>query len=269
MPVRLSPSENLAAARTRLGRPLVGLWVSSGNPIAAEICAGAGFDWLFFDAEHSPNDVVTLLGQLQTAAAYPVVSVARPPVNDTALIKQFLETGVTTLVIPMVDTVEQAQAAARAAMYPPQGVRGVGASLARSGRWNRIPNYLQNANDSINLIVQIESVTAVENMEAIVAVDGIDGIYVGPSDLAASMGMIGQQNDPRVDAVVLRAIEVAHAAGKLLGVNAFAEEAAKRYMAAGADFVSVGADVLLLAGATEALAEKYLGGSGEALPSGY
>lgn len=268
MPVHLSPSENLAQARARLGRPLIGLWVCSGNPLIAEISAGAGFDWLFFDAEHSPNDIATLLPQLQAAAAYPVVSVARPPVNDTALIKQFLDTGVTTLIVPMVHTAEQAQTAAQAVAYPPVGVRGVGSALARSGRWNRIPGYLANARDSITLIVQIESVEALENLEAIVATEGVDGIYVGPSDLGATMGLIGQQNDPRIEEAVLRAIAAGRAAGKLVGVNAFAEDAAKRYLAAGADFVSVGADVTVLARGTEALAAKYFS-DGPALSAGY
>lgn len=270
MPVRLTPDESLASARARLGRPLIGVWVCSGSPLVTEICAGAGFDWLFFDAEHSPNDIATLLPQLQVAAAYPVVSVARPPINDAAIIKQFLDTGVTTLIVPMVDTAEQAEAAARAVRYPPLGVRGVGSALARSGRWNRVPNYLQTANESLTLVVQIESVAAVENLEAIAAVDGVDALFVGPSDLSASMGLIGQQNDPRIEEAVLRAIEVGHAAGKLVGVNAFAEPAARRYLEAGADFVSVGADVTILARGTEALADTFRDDGGQApLSAGY
>nr|NLD40284.1 2-dehydro-3-deoxyglucarate aldolase [Actinomycetales bacterium] len=233
------------------------MWVCSGSTLVTEICAGAGFDWLFFDAEHSPNDIATLVPQLQVAAAYPVISVARPPVNDTAVIKQFLDTGVTTLIIPMVDTREQAESAVRAVRYPPHGVRGVGSALARSGRWNRIPNYLATANESLTLVVQIESVLAVENLAAIAAVEGVDALFVGPSDLSASMGLIGQPNDPRIEEAVLRAIEVGHAAGKLVGVNAFAEATARRYLAAGADFVSVGADVTILARGTEALANSF------------
>ncbi|MDO5494445.1 MAG: aldolase/citrate lyase family protein [bacterium] len=270
MPVRLSPDESLAAARERLGRPLIGIWVCSGSPLVAEICAGSGADWLFFDAEHSPNDVVTLLPQLQAAAGYPVVSVARPPLNDTAVIKQFLDTGVTTLIVPMVDTAEQAEAAARAVAYPPAGVRGVGSALARSGRWNRVPDYLPNARESLTLVVQIESVTAVENLEAIAAVEGVDALFVGPSDLAASMGLIGQQNDPRIEEAVLRAIEVGHAHGKLVGVNAFAQASAKRYLEAGADFISVGADVSILARGTEALVDAFSpDDGGSPLAAGY
>lgn len=269
MPVRLSPDTSLAAAHKERGRPLIGVWVCSGSTLITEICAGAGFDWIFFDAEHSPNDIATLIPQLQVAAAYPVVSVVRPPINDTAVIKQFLDTGATTLIVPMVDTAEQAEAAARAVSYPPHGVRGVGSALARSGRWNRIPGYLPNARESITLVVQIESVLALENIEEIAAVEGVDALFVGPSDLAASMGLIGKQTDSRIDEAVFRAIEVGHAAGKLVGVNAFAEDAARRYLEAGADFVSVGADVTILARGTEALVDTFSEGDGEAISAGY
>lgn len=269
MPIRLTSDPTLRHARAEKGRALVGMWVCSGSTLVTEIAAGAGFDWLFFDAEHSPNTIATLLPQLQVAAAYPVVSVARPPVNDTALIKQFLDTGVTTLIIPMVDTAEQAEAAARAVAYPPEGVRGVGSALARSGRWNRIPGYLPNARETLTLIVQIESALAVENLEEIAAVEGVDGLFVGPSDLAASMGLIGKQGDPRVEEAVLKAIEVGHAHGKLVGVNAFDHATAKRYIEASIDFVSVGADVTLLARGSEALADTFLGGEVGPLSAGY
>lgn len=269
MPIRLKPDTTLRDAHAEKGRALIGVWVCSGSTLVTEICAGAGFDWIFFDAEHSPNTITTLLPQLQVAAAYPVVSVARPPVNDTAVIKQFLDTGVTSLIVPMVDTAEQAESAARAVAYPPEGVRGVGSALARSGRWNRIEGYLPNARETITLIVQIESALAVENLEEIAAVDGVDALYVGPSDLAASMGLIGKQGDPRIDEAVLKTIEVGHAHGKLVGVNAFNPAAAQRYIDAGVDFVSVGADVTLLARGSEALADRFLGGEGGPLSAGY
>ena len=152
-----------------------------------------------------------------------------------------------------------AEAAVRAMHYPPRGVRGVGSALARSARWNRIPDYLDRAADLVTLVVQVESAAAVEEARQIAAVDGIDGIFIGPSDLAASMGLIGRQDHPDVVAAVKTVIDQVKAAGKFVGVNAFAADRARDYVAAGADFVNVGADVALLARATETLADTWCG----------
>ena len=258
MPLRMTFREALAAA----DRPLFGMWVNSASPLVAEIAAGSGLDWVLIDAEHGPNDVPTVLAQLQAVAAYPVTAVVRVPIGETATIKQYLDLGAQNLLIPMCDSAEQAVQLVRAMRYPPQGVRGVGSSLARAARWNRVDGYLADADGHVSLTVQIESATAVANVEQIVAVDGVDAIFLGPADLAASMGVLGDQGHPDVVAAVERCLAVARAAGKRAGVNAFVPEMADRYLAAGADFVCVGADVTLLARGSEALAARYIAGDG-------
>nr|WP_234407428.1 aldolase/citrate lyase family protein [Microterricola viridarii] len=245
----------MLAAETR---PQIGLWVCSGSPLVAEICAGSGVDWLLIDAEHSPNGLESVLAQLQAVAPYPVAPLVRAPIGDTVLIKQLLDLGAKNLLVPMVNSAAQAEELVRAMRYPPLGVRGVGSALARSARWNRIDGYLDRANELVSLFVQIETAAAVENVAAIAAVDGVDGLFIGPSDLAASMGVLGQQEHPDVVAAVEHCIRVATELGKPVGVNAFAPATADRYLAAGADFVSVGADVALLARSSEALAARYI-----------
>lgn len=269
MSFRVEPDPSLKDALKDADHSLAGIWVCSASPLIAEICAGAGFDWLFIDAEHSPNDLQNILAQLQAVRSYPVVPVVRPAVNDPVLIKQFLDLGVQSLIIPMVNDAQQAAAAVAACQYPPKGVRGVGSALARSARWNRIPEYLTRADETITIMVQIEAAEAVANVEQIVATDGVDGIFIGPSDLAASMGVIGQQGHPDVVAAVIRSINAAKAAGKYAGVNAFDQASARKYMDAGADYVGVGADVALLARATEALAASFSSAAHGAAPDSY
>jgi 4-hydroxy-2-oxoheptanedioate aldolase len=259
----VTPEAGFSAALAAAGRPLAGMWVCSGSPLVAELCAGSGLDWLLIDAEHSPNGLESLLAQLQAVHGYPVLPVLRPPVLDPVLIKQYLDLGAQTLLIPMIDTPELAELAVRSAHYPPQGIRGVGSALARASRWNRVDGYLQTAGDAVSIIVQIESREAVENIEQIVAVPGLAGVFLGPADLAASMGVLGQQEHPDVIAAVEHCIAVARAHGVSAGVNAFAEPLARRYLEAGASFVLVGADVSLLARGSEALAARYIGDSGD------
>ena len=265
MPIHLELPPTLADRIEAEDRPLIGLWACAGSAITAEIVAGSGCDWVLIDAEHSPNGLESLLAQLHAVAAYPAAPVVRPPYGDTVIIKQVLDIGAQNLLIPMVDTAEQAADIVRAVRYPQGGVRGVGSSLARSSRWNRVEGYLGRADETISLTVQIESATAVANVDAIAAVDGVDALFVGPADLAASMGYLGQQNHPEVVAGVLRAIEAGKATGKPVGVNAFVQGDAERYLAAGAKFVAVGADVAILARQTEALVESFatLTGGGE------
>lgn len=269
MPFRVEPDPSLKDALKDADHSLAGIWVCSASPLVAEICAGAGFDWLFIDGEHSPNDLQNILAQLQAVRSYPVVPVVRPAVNDPVTIKQFLDLGVQSLIIPMVNDAEQAAAAVAACQYPPKGVRGVGSALARSARWNRIPDYLTRADETITIMVQIEADEAVRNVEEIVATEGVDGIFIGPSDLAASMGVIGQQGHPDVVAAVIKSINAAKTAGKYAGVNAFDQKSAREYMAAGADYVGVGADVALLARATEALAANFSSEAQGATPDSY
>jgi 4-hydroxy-2-oxoheptanedioate aldolase len=266
MPVRMKLPPTLSERLAASHRPLVGMWVCSGSALNAEIAAGSGLDIVLVDAEHSPNGPESILAQLQAVAAYPVAPLVRPPFGDTVIIKQYLDIGVQNLLVPMVDSAEQAAELVRAVRYPPAGVRGVGSALARSSRWNRVPGYLADASASISLFVQIESRAAVERVAEIAAVDGVDGILVGPADLAASMGRLGEQDHPEVVDAVLHSIRAAAELGKPAGVNAFAPDAADRYLAAGAAFVLVGADVALLARASEALADRFIGGRSGTMP---
>lgn len=260
MSFRLNPTfrEALDAA----DRPLVGMWVCSGSPIIAEICAGSGLDWLLIDAEHTPNSLETLLAQLHAVNGYPVIPVLRPPTDDKALLKRYLDMGPQNIIVPMVDTAEQAAEIARAISYPMDGGRGVGSALSRASRWNRVSDYLDIARSTLSLIVQIETAEAVRNVEAIVATPGVDGIFIGPSDLAASMGLLGQQEHPDVIAAVERCITAAKTAGAKVGVNAFAPARARAYLDAKVDFILVGADVHLLARGSEMLATDFIQGRG-------
>lgn len=254
--------------------PVVGMFVASGDPTAAEICAGAGFDYLLLDAEHGPFYLEGLISQLRAIAAYPSLSVVRVPRNDAAIIKQVLDAGATSIMVPMVHTVEDARAAAAAMKYPQpggtgasgsavEGVRGVGSALARSARWGRVPQYLTRAHEIVSLIVQAESAEAVSNADKIAAVDGVDAVFLGPSDLAASMGYLGQQTHPEVVGAVKEVISKVRDAGKIVGVNAFDPNQARDYLDAGAHFVNVGADVSILARGTENLANEFMPNKGD------
>lgn len=256
MPLRLDASfrERIAGA----DRALIGMWACAGSPLVTEVAAGSGLDWLLIDMEHSANSLESVLIQLQVAAAYPIAPVVRVPSNDVVAIKQVLDLGAQNVLVPMVSSAEEARAAVRAVRYPPEGVRGVGSALARSARWNRVDGYLHDSARHISLTVQIETAAAVDRAAEIAAVDGVDAVFVGPSDLSASMGLLGQQTHPDVLAAVGRVFTAVEAAGKPVGVNAFDPAAADAYIAQGAGFVAVGADVALLARASEALAARFI-----------
>lgn len=258
MSFRVTASPTFRDALAASDRPQMGMWVCSGSALVAEICAGSGLDWLLIDTEHSPNGLESTLSQLQAVAAYPIVPLVRVPVGDRVIVKQLLDLGAQNLLIPMVDDAEHAREMVASVRYPPHGVRGVGSALARAARWNRIDDYLANADSTISLFVQIETALAVENVASIAAVDGVDGLFIGPSDLAASMGLLGQQDHPDVVAAVEHCIRTIVALGKPVGVNAFAPATAEHYLAAGANFVLVGADVAILARSSEALAQTYI-----------
>ncbi|MFJ6653097.1 HpcH/HpaI aldolase/citrate lyase family protein [Microbacterium sp. NPDC091313] len=255
MPFRLSPTfrERLAAA----SGPLAGMWVCSGSPLVAEICAGSGVDWVLVDMEHSPNGLEAVLAQLQAIAAYPATPMVRVPIGDTVTLKQVLDLGAQNMLVPMVSSAEQARELVAAVRYPPRGVRGVGSALARSGRWSRVDDYLAHGDEHVSLFVQVETIAAVDAAGEIAAVEGVDGVFVGPSDLAASMGLLGQQTHPDVVAAVRRAFDAVRATGTPVGVNAFDPDAAQTYVDAGASFLLVGADVTLLARGSEALAARW------------
>ncbi|MFE4963791.1 aldolase/citrate lyase family protein [Streptomyces sp. NPDC056660] len=252
-----APDNGGFATRLASDRPQIGMWVASGSPYVAEICAGGGLDWLLIDTEHAPNDLRTVLAQLQAVAAYPVEPVVRATAADPVLIKQLLDIGVRNLLVPMVDSAEEAEAVVRATRYPPGGIRGVGSAFARASRWNRVPGYLQDADDGITVLVQAESARAIDNLEKIAAVDGVDGVFIGPADLAASLGHLGNPDHPDVLSRIEPGIAAITRQGKAAGINAFAEPAARRYLRLGCAFVLVGADVTLLARGSEALAARY------------
>lgn len=239
------------------GRPQLGLWLALANTYSAEICAGAGFDWLLLDGEHAPNDVRSLLGQLQAISGSSSQVVVRPPMDASWHIKQLLDIGAQTLLIPMVENAEQAQALVRAVRYPPQGIRGVGAALARASAFNRTTDYLHTANQQICLLLQIESRAGIENLEAIAAIDGVDGVFIGPADLAADMGFLGNPGAPEVQEVVEAGLTRIISQGKAAGILSADPALVSRYLQLGATFVAVGSDVGLLVNASTVLAEKF------------
>lgn len=240
-------------------RARIGLWLGLANPYSTELCAGAGFDWLLIDSEHAPNDLRLVLGQLQAIAAYPSQPVVRPVVGDVNLIKQLLDIGAQNLLIPMVETAEQARQLVRATRYPPAGIRGVGSSLARASRFNRIPGYLHEANAEVCLLLQIETLEGVRNLREIAAVEGVDGVFIGPSDLCAALGHLGNPAHPEVQAVIEEAIGVILAAGKAPGILMADQTLAHRYIELGCRFVAVGTDVTILMRGTDALRQAYVG----------
>ncbi len=267
MQTPINPFKQALAAK----RPQIGLWVGMGSAYTAEICAGAGFDWLLVDAEHTPNDLQTLVAQAQAIAAYPGThAIARVPMGHgrvgQSLIKQYLDIGYQTLLVPMVDTAQQAAEIVRSMRYPPQGVRGVAG--ARASRWGRYPNYAKEANAQVCLLVQAETRQAIDNLDAILAVEGVDGVFIGPADLSASLGHVGNPGHPEVQAVIESAITRIAAAGKAPGILTSDEALARRYLALGATFVAVGLDTQILARGTSALAATYKGLPGGAPAKG-
>jgi 4-hydroxy-2-oxoheptanedioate aldolase len=238
--------------------PQFGMWIATGSPYIADVVAGSGIDWVLLDQEHAPNDIASTLAQLKVLAGYPDVEVVvRPPAADPVAIKRLLDIGAVNIMVPMIETPGQAAAAVAATRYPPAGIRGVGSALARASRWNRISDYLVTADDAVSVTVQVETVAALTGLDEICAVPGVDGVFIGPADLAASMGKLGQPEHPDVVTTIEKALAVIAATGKGVGVNAFNETIARRYLAAGATFVLVGADVSLLARGAEQLAAKY------------
>ena len=246
--------QNAFKAALQAGRPQIGLWLGLTSSYSAELLAGAGFDWLLIDGEHAPNSVQTVLTQLQAIAPYPSQPVVRPSWNDPVQIKQLLDVGAQTLLVPMVQNADEARQAVRATRYPPAGIR----ALARASRWNRIPDYLQQANDAMCVLVQIETREALKNLPQILDVDGVDGVFIGPADLSADMGFAGNPQHPEVQAAIEQAIAQIRAAGKAPGILMANEQLAKRYLELGALFVAVGVDTTLLARGAEALAARFI-----------
>ena len=239
------------------GKAQIGFWQALATPYTCEICAGAGFDWLLIDAEHGPNDLPLVLSQLQAAATGTAEPVVRLPAADAVLVKQYLDIGARTLLIPMVETAEEAEAMVRATRYPPNGVRGVGSAIGRASRWNRDADYLKTAEADLCLLVQVECRRALDNLEAIASVDGVDGVFIGPSDLAADLGHLGNPAHPEVQAAITGAISRLKALRTPSGMLIADEAWARSYLEQGASFVAVGTDVTVLARGVEGLAGRF------------
>lgn len=241
----------------KFGPAQIGLWLGLANAYSAELLAGAGFDWLLIDAEHAPNELQTILAQLQAIAPYPVTPIVRPAWPDHVRIKQLLDLGAQTILAPMVETGQQAADVVSATRYPPQGIRGVGSALARASQFNRTEQYLQTANNEICVLIQIETPKGVENLDDILAVEGVDGVFIGPSDLSASMGHIGNPAHPDVQQVIEESIAKIVAADRAAGILIADQSLAQKYIELGAKFVAVGTDTGLLMKSSAELASRF------------
>ncbi len=250
------PFPNSLRRDLRAGKTLIGCWASLASPITTEVLGVAGFDWVLLDGEHSPNDVTTFIPQLMALKDSASAPVVRPSSNDAVEIKRLLDAGFYNFLVPFVESADDARRAVAATRYPPQGIRGVSVSQ-RSNRYGAVKDYLQHINEQIAVIVQIESQDGLHAVREIAAVDGVDAVFVGPSDLAAAMGHLGNSAHPEVQAAIASVFEQVQAAGKPLGILAPVEADARRYMAMGASFVAVGSDLGVFRSGTQALIDRY------------
>ncbi|WP_374392748.1 aldolase/citrate lyase family protein [Tabrizicola sp.] len=249
---------NRLKLRLAAGETVYGCWVGMADPYAAEMAATCGFDWLLIDGEHAPNDLRSTMAQLAVVEPSPSLPVVRLRDDDPARIKQALDAGAQSLLIPIIETAEQAEQALRATRYPPEGIRGVGSSLARASRFSSVPDYLTTANDQICLILQVESRAGLAALDDILALPGIDCVFIGPADLAADMGHLGNAAHPEVRAAVLDAISRIAASGKAAGMLSTEDGFINDCVQAGARFVGVGIDVLAYVGALRARARQFI-----------
>ena len=248
--------QNVFKRALRAGKPQIGLWSSLSSNYTVEVIAGAGFDWILLDTEHSPNDLENLLTQLQAAAPYATHPVVRVPWNDMVTIKRVLDIGAQSLLVPYVSTRKEAESAVSFTRYPPAGVRGV-AGTTRATRFGRVPEYAKRAHEEICVLVQVETQAALDDLEAICAVEGVDGVFIGPADLHASLGYPGEVANPKVKPLIDEAVRRIRKAGKAPGILTPNEADARHWLQCGALFVAVGADVGILARGAEALAAKF------------
>src|SRR5436190_7769552 len=235
------------------GRPQIGLWASLCSNIATEVLAGAGFDWILIDTEHAPNELPIVFSQLQALVGGTASPVVRPAWNDMVLMKRLLDIGVQNFLVPYVQTPEEARAAVAATRYPPQGIRGV-AVTHRANQYGRVKDYYKRANEEICVIVQIETALALKNIEAIAAVEGVDALFIGPSDLAAALGHLGETGHPEVRAAIAEGFKRIRKSGKAPGILAPIEADARHWLSEGSVMLAVGSDVGLLARQSEELA---------------
>ena len=249
------PRNAFKQALSRFDRQ-VGLWCSMASPVAAEILAGAGFDWIVIDGEHAPNDITTLLPQLQAMRGGTAEPVFRVPWNEPVIIKRALDVGARSLLIPFVQNADEARKAVAAARYPPLGIRGV-AVVPRANDYGRVQNYHRNAHLDTCVLVQVETKTALKEIEAIAAVEGVNGIFIGPSDLAADFGHLGNPKQPEVQAAIAEAAQRIRAQGKSAGTLSGNADDAEALFELGYNFVAVGSDAGILARTAEALAARF------------
>ncbi|WP_187429340.1 4-hydroxy-2-oxovalerate aldolase [Roseobacter fucihabitans] len=241
------------------GQTLFGCWMSIAEGYTAEILSGAGFDWLLIDGEHSPNDIRSIRDQmvaLKGSASHPIV---RVPVGETWIIKQVLDVGVQTVLVPMVETAAQARDLVRACHYPPDGTRGVGYAVGRVSNFGQMENYGPTANDQICLLVQVENKTGLDNLDEILAVEGVDGVFIGPADLSASLGYLGQSMHPDMQATIMDALQRIDQSGKAAGILTPDDAMIQASLDAGARFVAVAMDIALLLNAAKSAASKWQG----------
>jgi 4-hydroxy-2-oxoheptanedioate aldolase len=243
----------------KAGKQQIGLWSSLSSNVTVEVIAGSGFDWILIDTEHSPNELPMVLSQLQAATGGTAHPIVRPAWNDTVLIKRFLDAGVQSLLIPYVQTEEEARAAVAATRYPPKGARGF-ASASRASRFGRVKDYYAHAEEEICVLVQIETQQGLDNLEAIARVEGVDGVFIGPGDLSAALGYLGSPGHLEMQPVIEDAIARIKAAGSVPGILTGDEKLARRYIELGCLFTAVGADIGILARGSEQLAAKFKGG---------
>lgn len=238
------------------GETLIGSWCSLANPITTEVLGLAGFDWLVLDGEHAPNDITTFVPQLMALKGSPSAAVVRPPCNEPVIIKRLLDIGFYNFLIPFVESEEEAALAVASTRYPPAGIRGVSVSH-RSNMYGTLPDYNLDINNNVSVLVQIESQLGVDNLDSIISVEGVDGIFVGPGDLSAALGYLGQPAHPEVLKVIQHIFARAKAAGKPSGILAPVEADARRYLEWGATFVAVGSDLGVFRHATQALCDRF------------
>lgn len=255
----MAAPKNAFKAALAEGRFQLGLWAALGSAYAAEVLSTSGYDWLLIDGEHGPNDVPMIGAQIGALRHSPTHAMVRPPMGEAWLLKQLLDQGAQSFLIPMVESAVQAKALVRALRYPPHGIRGVGAGLGRASDFNRTSDYLATADDEICLIVQVESRAGVAAIDEIAAVEGVDGVFVGPSDLAADMGLLGNPGAPEVLAAITHVFERTGAHGKARGIMTVSLPQAGIYRDLGADFMAIGTDVNCLVSAVENLRRSFLG----------
>jgi 2-dehydro-3-deoxyglucarate aldolase len=260
MSLTVAPIPNRFRQAVLARERLIGCWASLSSPISSEVLGYSGFDWLLIDSEHAPNDLSTIMLQLMALKDSSSAAVVRPQWAEPVLLKRLLDLGVYNFLMPFVESAEQASLAVAATRYPPRGIRGI-AVAQRSNRYGHVPDYFERINDNITVLVQIESRLAVDAVEEIAKVDGVDGLFIGPSDLSASLGHFGKPNHPEVQAAMAHVLGVAKAQGKAVGILSGVDADCRRYIDMGMTVVAVGMDVVLLRNASRELCDRFKTGA--------